>query len=54
MDQKEFATLGGHAKFAKVGKSGMSKMGKKGQKTLKKYGPDYFKRIRNGEKPSQD
>jgi hypothetical protein len=54
MDQKEFAKRGGRAKFAKVGKKGMSEMGKKGQAGLKKYGPDYYKRIRKGEKPSQD
>jgi hypothetical protein len=55
MDQKEFASLGGKQTVLKYGREHMVKLGKKGAQALKdKYGDDYFKRIKRGEKPSED
>ena len=51
----EAGRKGGLASFRKRGRAGYIDMGKRGgDSVLRKYGPEYFKRIRRGEKPSQD
>lgn len=46
--------MGGLARKKKYGVKALSEIGKLGGNALvKKYGKDYFKKIRNGEKPSK-
>lgn len=55
MDLKEFQSMGGNATKQKyAGTDHFEKIGAKGGNTIKrKYGPNYFKDIKRGIKPSE-
>ena len=53
MTHKEFASKGGKATLKKHGRDHFRDLGRMSGEILKlKYGPDYFKNIRKGIKPS--
>ena len=55
MTHKEWASKGGKATLKKYGKDHFRDIGRMGSQLLKlRYGPDYFKKIRKGIKPSRE